>query len=109
MPCYDTMLLDRYQAEVDAAAEQDAAKEAMLERAGEILARETEGLKPTDWYSKNLSGGWTMDEMLSDHVGSDSDIDSTLAELYTCDHPLAVKLRDLLLQRYAENNYLNIA
>lgn len=108
MTCYDTMLLDRYQAEVDAAEAQEAAEEAMIERAGRILAREAAGLKPTEWHSKLLSGGWTMDEVLSDSIGNVSDIDSTLAELYTCDHPLAVKLRDLLLQHYAQKQFLVI-
>ena len=109
MPCYDTMLLDRYQAGVDADYEQQEAKENAIERAGEILARELKGMQPADWAKKRMPGGWTMDEMLADAVYTDSDITTAYLELMTSDHPLAKKLRDLLIQTQAEINYLNIA
>lgn len=108
MTCYDTMLLDRYQAEVDEAEAHEAAIEAAQDHALQILERETKAITPVQWFSKKLSSGWTMHEVFADALDADSDITSAFAELVTLDHPQAEKLRDLLLQHYAQKQFLVI-
>lgn len=105
MTCYDTMLLDRYQAEVDAAEAHEAAIEAAQDHALSILERETKAITPTQWFSKKLSSGWTMHEVFTDALDADSDIASVLAVLVTKDDPDAERLRQLLRERHADTQY----
>lgn len=108
MTCYDNAVLDRYQTEVDEAEAKEAAIEAAQDHALQILERETKGITPTQWFSKKLSSGWTMDEVFADALDADSDIASAVAELVTLDHPQAEKLRQLLRERHAHTQYLLI-
>lgn len=105
MSCYDTMLLDRYQSEVDRAEAQEAAIEAAQDHALSILERETKAITPVQWFSKKLSSSWTMHEVFTDALDADSDITSAVAELVTLDHPQAEKLRQLLRERHADTQY----
>lgn len=109
MTCYDTMLLDRYQAEVDAAEAREAAIEAAQDHALSILERETKAITPVQWFSKKLSSGWTMHEVFTDALDADSDIASVLAVLVTKDDPDAERLRQLLRERHADTQYHLIA
>lgn len=108
MTCYDTMLLDRYQSEVDRAEAREAAIEAAQDHALSILERETKAITPTQWFSKKLSSGWTMHEVFTDALDADSDITSALAVLVTKDDPDAERLRQLLRERHAHTQHLLI-
>lgn len=108
MSCYDTMLLDRYQSEVDQAEAREAAIEAAQDHALSILERETKAITPVQWFSKKLSSGWTMHEVFTDALDADSDITSALAVLVTKDDPDAERLRQLLRERHARTQYLSI-
>ena len=109
MSCYDTMLLDRYQAEVDEAEAHEAAIEAAQDHALSILERETKAITPTQWFSKKLSSGWTMHEVFTDALDADSDITSAFAVLVAKDDPDAERLRQLLRERHAHTQYHLIA
>ncbi|QTW20213.1 hypothetical protein [Comamonas kerstersii] len=105
MTCYDAMLLDRYQSEVDAAEAHEAAIEAAQDHALSILERETKAITPVQWFSKKLSSSWTMHEVFTDALDADSDIASAFAVLVTKDDPDAERLRQLLRERHAHTQY----
>lgn len=86
----------------------EATTEQLKARALSMLMQDLVGLTPTGWFKKLPCSGWSMDEILLDALDSDSDIISCYAELLTCDHPLAEKLRKLLVERHADRNYLVI-
>ena len=106
--CQDTALLDRHQAEVDEADHREQSEERLKARALSMLQQDLQGLRTSDWFKKLPSSGWSMDEVLIDALDGDSDITSCYAELVTCDHPLAVKLRKMLIERHTDKQFLEI-
>lgn len=101
-PCADA---ERWSDEQD---RREATAEQLKARALSILMQDMAGLTPAGWFKKLPNSISSMDEILVDALGNDSDITSTWVELQTCDHPLAEKLRQLLVERHADRNYLVI-
>lgn len=84
----------------------EQANEALKARAMHMLEGDLVGLTPTGWFKKLNSTSCSLDEVLADALGTDSEITTEFAKVMTGDSAQA--LRRLLIARHADEEFLNI-
>lgn len=84
----------------------EQADESLKARAMLMLESDLIGLTPTRWFKKLNSTSFSLDEMLADALGTDSNITTEFAKVMTGDSAQA--LRQLLIAHHADNHFLTI-